>query len=184
MTKIQDKGNCDCCSKLRVVSPIESGQQLCGTCLKELHPPRPKCLATIKQIEKLRESGIPATDDLTKDEYCQITSMLGDAYHYVLDLWECYRGTRVIYDDLLSGYNQREQVYQFVAYVWTNDRELVERVSRVQSERDSIAKIAYEADPANVADESVYPSSFKPDLKPDRDYKAIGRYLRHRYKGF
>ncbi len=71
------KGRCAACGKEpRVLTQIASGQGLCRTCLKEIRPPRPKHLATLQQIKRLRERGINVIDDITKEDVKRFNKIL------------------------------------------------------------------------------------------------------------
>jgi hypothetical protein len=71
------KGKCEGCGNSpRVLTRIESGQNVCVTCLREIRGPRrSKRLATPSQIAHLREQGYVAPDNLTVTEYRRLHTM-------------------------------------------------------------------------------------------------------------
>lgn len=74
---VPDRGPCEMCDKLnRVLTRIDSGHLICRTCLRELSPPRPKHLATLKQIGRLRAEGLDVPDDLTKERLNHLNLVL------------------------------------------------------------------------------------------------------------
>ncbi|MCG3130201.1 MAG: hypothetical protein FLDDKLPJ_00954 [Phycisphaerae bacterium] len=105
----QRKGTCEACGKLnRSVRYIESGQWLCRTCLRELHPPRPKHLASLKTIENLRASGLVVGEDLPKDEADRLSRVLqirghGIAIHQDASLGELQAALRTIRKTITLG---------------------------------------------------------------------------------
>ena len=63
------KGKCEVCGKdPRILTKLKSGQKICRTCYREIHPTRPKHMATYAQIDRFRERGFDVGDDLTKED--------------------------------------------------------------------------------------------------------------------
>lgn len=75
--KKRRRGKCDGCDrKQMVLTKIQSGQQVCQTCLREIRGPEWANLATLKQIESLRRNGHQVDDSLTKEEYARILATM------------------------------------------------------------------------------------------------------------
>ncbi len=179
------KGMCDGCGKEpRVLTTLESGQKVCQTCLRELRPPRPKHLATPKQMAHFREMDISVPDDLTKEQAKAINTVINDAYHYALDVWEAVRGKRVIHDDLIPGFDQRFQVHRFITMTYALDSALIMRVAAVQAERDRVAT-EYCKDAADKDGRGrAFRSGLKPPLLKNADYRRLVDLLAKHFKGF
>lgn len=91
-TRVQGK-ICECCrKKTNKITRIESGQQICASCLKELRPSRDKALATRASIDSLRSRGITVPDDLTRVRVKWIRTHTDLIRSYVNEVW--YAATR------------------------------------------------------------------------------------------
>ncbi len=67
------RGKCDGCDrKQMVLTKIQSGQQVCQSCLREIRGPDWSKLATLKQVESLQMEGYRVDEKLTKEEYNRI----------------------------------------------------------------------------------------------------------------
>lgn len=84
----QSKGRCNMCGNSpRVLTALDNGQLICRTCLRVVRPPRPKHLATLKQIEDLRRSGMTVSNELTKD-HARVLGKVVAARNYGLSIRE------------------------------------------------------------------------------------------------
>lgn len=72
-SKEQRRGTCEGCDRPQMVlRPIQSGQNVCQACLREIRGPGWSKLATLQQVAMLKAEGYSADDTLTKDEYNRI----------------------------------------------------------------------------------------------------------------
>jgi ribosomal protein L37AE/L43A len=128
------KGECEGCGKRpRVLRRIDSGQWLCQKCLREIRPPRPKHLATAKQLAYARALGFDVSDNATKEEVGELLGFHELVKYYVYDVWEELAGER----PKNSGIPQTALTELVTGLV--KDRSLACRISRVQAERDEKA---------------------------------------------
>lgn len=77
MPEEKKTGECEGCGNdPRQLVRIESGQWLCRTCLRNLRPPRPKHLASWKEINQMRQAGFDVGAELTKDRLRTLKSII------------------------------------------------------------------------------------------------------------
>jgi len=129
MPREKVKGACEHCGKVRVLSRYRK-MNVCRKCMSEI--------AKTSGQKILEKEGVSGTDRMTSEEAREITSALGHAYHYALDVWEMVRGDRIIRDQQSSA--SRDDVYKFIVQVFEKDREFIDQIVKVQISREAEAK--------------------------------------------
>ena len=81
MSADKAKGKCEGCGNSpRILTKIESGQQVCRTCLREIRGPRIDYVSP-DAVESLRKKGFDVPDRVTREEYHRLSDQyLRDCY--------------------------------------------------------------------------------------------------------
>jgi hypothetical protein len=131
----QGRGTCDACGKSpRVLTVLDDGQGVCRTCLRHIRPPRPRHLATLKQIDYAQRLGYRLCDDISRHDISAILGRHHFAYYYVLDVWESIVGQRAKQQGI-----DHNLIHQFVSALSQIEPRLLEQIEKIQSDRDDLA---------------------------------------------
>ena len=187
MAADKPRGKCGACGKdPRVLHQIASGQMICQTCWREIHPPRPKHLATYKQIDYARALGLDFSDDATKEQVEPWLARAEAAIYYSHDVWESLTGKRP--QD--SGTTLDE--FAAVVRAILGDEALSENIRRTEDQRIEEAYVAsdewreqqesenYRNVPTGPNGEWLSPTltELKPPLRKDHSYRAVAKLLK------
>lgn len=201
----RDRGRCDSCGKQpRVVTRIESGQQLCRTCLRRLRTPKERnpdappsdeliCEAyrlgvnfpagathgQVLRMVRLARRWLPVTEEFLNADFDRLVRFQDDVISYVADAWEQITGVRPAQPEIPGPEQQR-----FAAWLILTHRPMALAMQRVEMQRQRFRR-ELEAEHAATAPGTPFDwDAVKPPIAEDETYACLVPILRSEWSEY
>jgi hypothetical protein len=204
--KVQNRGQCDSCGKQpRVLTRIESGQQICRTCLRRLRQPKerdPNAPASdeliyeayrlgvhtpadathgqVLRMVRLARRSLPVTEEFLNSDFERLVRFQDDVISYVADAWEQITGNHPARPEVPGSEQQT-----FAAFLILRHRPMAVAMQRVEMQRQRYRR-ELEAEHAETAPPGT-PfdwEAVKPPIAEDETYARLAPMLRAQWREF